>query len=274
MTDAKFEKLARIFMLSLCALFFVVAAWGDTRVVHCLKGCPSGANPENDLIVRELFALSNNRDTKFADWVAYRVTSETIGTSKALQRQWQADPLLDAESTLEPKDYKDIAKALGSDRGHQAPMASFTGTVFWRSTNVLSNITPQKAALNRGAWLQLETAVRKLAFSRRLVYVVTGPLYAPDHPSIDFEPGMAPLHVGPSQLPNADEPHELPVGYWKVVALPHGDVAVFRFDQKTTLTNHCLGMTTLDVLENRTGLRFFPESEGWPKGELAQKLGC
>ena len=75
-----------------------------------------------------------------------------------------------------PSDYTDTNAELGTERGHQAPLASFTGTAHWKDTNYLSNITPQKAALNGGAWGLLEQRVRNLAQdpSVTAVYVMTG----------------------------------------------------------------------------------------------------
>ena len=37
----------------------------------CLDGCPAGAAPTNDVVVRGIYVLSSNDTTKFADWVAY-----------------------------------------------------------------------------------------------------------------------------------------------------------------------------------------------------------
>lgn len=181
---------------------------GEIHIVHCLKGCPTGTPDTNDLIVREIFALSSNDTTKFADWVAYRVTSETIGTSKSLNRDWEADPLLDDNETLEPNDYDGAFRGIHTDRGHQAPLASFAGTVFWRSTNILSNITPQKSDLNQGAWVALESAVRDVDYDRKEIYVVTGPLYDPNGNQMI--------------LPQANETAQVPTGYFKVVASDTG----------------------------------------------------
>ena len=86
---------------------------------HCLHGCPSGSPATNMVIIREIYILSNNGTTKFADWVAYKVTAETIGPSQ--RRKWKADPLLAENETLEPADYKDAHKVLKTDRGHQVP---------------------------------------------------------------------------------------------------------------------------------------------------------
>ncbi len=187
---------------------------------HCLHGCPSGAPATNDLIVREIYILSSNDLTKFADWAAYRITAQTVGPTRT--RTWKADPLLEDRETLEPDDYKDANAELKTDRGHQVPLASFTGTTHWRDTNYLSNITPQKADLNQGVWKRLEDRARELVTQGHAaaVYGITGPLYERDMPN----------------LPKADEPHLLPSGYWKVIAVEDGGtvkVAAFLFDQDT-----------------------------------------
>ena len=71
----------------------------EIHIVHCLKGCPTGAPATNDQVIKEIFALSSNDDRKFADWVAYRVTKDTIGFSKSLKRDWKSDPALDDNQT-------------------------------------------------------------------------------------------------------------------------------------------------------------------------------
>lgn len=233
----------------------------DIHIAHCLAGCPSGTPATNDLVVREIYALSNNRETKFADWVAYRVTGETIGTSDSLQRNWQEDDLLDTDETLEEDDYDGASRALRTDRGHQAPLASFAGTRYWRVTNILSNITPQKSALNQGPWRHLEEAVRNAAYESGEVYVVTGPTYDPNEEAM--------------QLPGADEPHRVPTGYFKVVANGNGRVTAFMFDQDTSRNaKYCDGITTLEDVERKSGLRIFPDQPDWPRGSLQAALGC
>ena len=233
----------------------------ELQVVHCLAGCPEGGPPSNDLVVREIYALSNNAETKFADWVAYRVTRETIGTSDALQRNWQEDELLDEAETLEEEDYSGAFAALRTDRGHQAPLASFAGTPFWRVTNILSNITPQKSALNQGPWVRLETAVRDAAYALREVYVVTGPVYDSDEDAME--------------LPGADEPHRVPTGYFKVVADDTGRTSAFFFDQDADRgMDHCDGIVTLREVEAASGLDVFPREPDWPNGSLHSRLGC
>ena len=219
---------------------------------HVLFGCPTGTPETNDLVVREFFTLSSNDETKFSDWVAYRLTASMVNGPN-VSRNWKPDPLIDPAETLEPADYTGAHAALGTDRGHQAPIASFRGTGKAKETNFLSNITPQMSALNRGAWVSLENAVRTLARSR-VCYVVTGPLYEQNMPS----------------LPRADEPHKIPSGYWKIVAvgIPGNPASVrataFILGQDTpTGTNFRAHIETVDEVEQRSGLDFFA---GLPDG--------
>lgn len=144
---------------------------------HCLYGYPKGSPRGSDIIVHEVYILSSNDLTKLADWVAYRVTANTIGPSQS--RNWRKGPLLATHETLEPNDYRNASEALGTDRGHQAPLASFSGTPNWADTNLLSNITPQANSLNQGAWARLEETIRRLARQDGVaaVYVMTGPIY-------------------------------------------------------------------------------------------------
>ena len=221
----------------------------ETPVVECehaLFGCPSGAPETNDFIVREIYTLSSNDETKFSDWVAYRLDASMVD-GPTVSRNWKADPLIASAETLEPADYTGARAALDTDRGHQAPLASFRGTPHAKDTNFLSNITPQDQDLNQGPWRILEEAVRDLARTQTC-YVVTGPLYERDMPP----------------LPEADETHKVPSGYWKIVAVgepgkPASVKAVgFFFDQTTPRSDDFKTHTkAIDEIEQKSGLDFF-----------------
>ena len=49
--------------------FMVSGVFDDAEIhtFHCLHGCPMGTAATNDLIVREIYTLSSNDRTKFAD---------------------------------------------------------------------------------------------------------------------------------------------------------------------------------------------------------------
>ena len=169
---------ARILVL-LLILTYVTVAQTQPQEIHCkhfFKGYPSGAPASNDLIIRDTYALSNNDTTKFADWVAYRLTMHEVDGELDLARDWKKDPWLDSAETLEPEDYDSAAKALDIDRGHLAPLGSFVGSRFASQTDFLSNITPQNKSLNRGVWKKLEDKVRDIVKRGKTVYVMTGTL--------------------------------------------------------------------------------------------------
>ena len=225
----------------------------------CLGGCPTG-KPDNERIHHHILTLSNNPRTKFADWVAYEVHAKNFGKSR--DRQWRIDPSLNPSNTLEPEDYYGAFQTLKTDRGHQAPLASFSATPYWYETNYLSNITPQKSQLNQGPWKKLEARVRSLArLYEESLFVLTGPAYA---------------NVK-EKLPSADETHEIPAQFWKVVALVEGsEVAMssFMFEQHTPRsTPLCAGLVDLATIEEVTELDF-PRIWHEAPDSLNRDFGC
>lgn len=234
-----------------------VADGARLHTFHCLEACPRGAPEDADLVVREIYTLSADPLTKLSVWVAYRVTPDTIGPSQS--RNWIADPWLAPDETLEEGDYEGASAALGVDRGHQAPLAAFSGTPFWSETNVLSNITPQASTLNQGAWQRLEARETKLSRERTTaVYVLTGPLFERLMPA----------------LPKADERHRVPSGYWKVVMTPDGRGTAFIFDQGAARDlDYCSARRPLDEVELRARLALLP-ARRTPLASLDADLGC
>lgn len=224
---------------------------------HCIRSCPVGAPENADIVVRQIYTLASDPLTKMAVWVAYRVTAETIGPSQS--RGWAADPALAPAETLEPEDYEGASTALRVDRGHQAPLATFSGTAFWPHTNFLSNITPQSSELNQGPWQRLEARETRLAReSRTAVYVLTGPL---------FEQLMQPL-------PRADERHRVPSGYWKVVMTEDGRATAFVMSHDTPrAANYCSHRVALDQVELRARLLLLPTRPAALR-PLDPELGC
>lgn len=240
------------FLFLLSAHLAVSQSRQEIHCKHFFYGYPYGTPATNDLIIRDIYALSNNDDTKFADWVAYRLSMHEVDGDLTVERNWKADPWLAEEETLEPSpnaqdDYKNAYQDLGSDRGHQAPLASFKGSRHASHTNFLSNITPQKSELNQGPWQLLEARVRELVKATGEVYVMTGPVYQRTMPP----------------LPNADEAHKVPSGYWKIICVQEGSnisAAAFFFDQDTPrgdkIKDH---KKTIDEVEQLSGLDFLWE---------------
>lgn len=241
----------------------------EIHTKHFLYGYPAGAPESNDLVIRDIYALSSNDDRKIADWVAYRLTHRTVN-GPSFPRRWRADPWLEQHERLSPDDYEGAHAALEVDRGHLAPLAGFRGTLKAHKSNYLSNVAPQRSALNRGPWRGLEEAVRELA-REDTVHVMTGPLFEREMPD----------------LPDADDPHEVPSGFWKIVVWDDRDgpqVVAFLLDQRISRdADYCERRVPVDVVETRTGLDFFWElsedqetsvEAGPGSKDLARRLGC
>ncbi|ULR31681.1 DNA/RNA non-specific endonuclease [Dickeya fangzhongdai] len=240
-----------------------------TAIDNCAVGCPTGGSSQT--LIREAYTLNNNSSTKFANWVAYKITKTSQASGK--DRNWKQDPSLLASDTLAPAAYNGANAAIAVDRGHQAPLASLAGTSDWQSLNYLSNITPQKSVLNQGAWARLEDQERVLANRSDVsaVYSVTGPL---------FEKNIATLPAAPSV--------QIPSGYWKIIFIgtspEKGKYAAFLMNQDTPKSaNFCNYQVTVDSIEAKTN----PKLNVWSalpagvaavvksqKGTLAKEIGC
>ena len=224
----------------------------EVHTEHVLYGVPTGTPVTNDLVVRDAYALSSNDATRFADWVAFRLTAQEVVGTLPLARNWRADGWLDDDERLEAADYDRAFAVHRYQRGHLAPLGSFRGTLAAGDLNVLSNVAPQRQALNEGPWQRLEAAeralvLRRAALPRAPVWVIVGTLY---------ERPMPPL-------PEADEPHAVPSGFWRVVAIEDGPgrvvVAAFVFDQATPRGADPLdAVVSVDEVEERSGLDLFP----------------
>lgn len=81
------------------------------KIIHknCLLKCPSGAALDNIIVDHDILILSANRNTKFADWVAYQVTPDFIEGPKR-ERGWAKDPKIDVQYTFIPSDYKGMSQ--------------------------------------------------------------------------------------------------------------------------------------------------------------------
>ena len=248
------------------------------HIAHCLAGCPQGAAPSNEIIVRNLFAVSINRQSGLADWVSYRILPGTVGVASLLPRDWQEDPLLAANIQSEiavdstPRlqqpvldNQQDQAYRLteftvaASDRGRLIPMSSFAGTSYWQDLNYLSVMSPLQADMRSGPWSRLDQAVNQLSSTAGEVFVVAGPLYRSGLPG--------------ERRAAADS--FMPEAFYKVIAAADGAVSAFIFSQDLPPhASYCAQRVSLAQVEQRSGLRLFPDSSAWPAASLDFPLGC
>jgi endonuclease G, mitochondrial len=266
----KLIKFPLLLLVILVDLIFLSTAFADPPEIHCkhfIYGYPTGSPATNDLVIRDLYVLSSNDTTKFADWVCYFLTPHEVMGDLNLERKWRNDKWLAEDETLEGKpksddDYKGAYAAEDYDRGHLAPLASFTGSRYASQVNFYSNITPQKKDLNQGPWRILEEKVRDLVKQYGHAWVMTGTLYESDMPS----------------LPNSDEAHKVPSGFWKIVAVnDYGELRTAAFimgqdvSRNSPFSDH---IKTIKEIQDKTGLDFFWGLEDTVEAELELSSGA
>ena len=244
------------------------------HISHCMLGCPQG-DAENDLIVRHLYAAEINSKTGLADWVAYRILPGSVGVASLLPRRWNQESLLpevqsvEVTSNLSGLYQPDLSEAQdrdyrvnefmfsAEDKGRLAPMTSFSGTPYWSELNYLSNMALLPSDLRLGSWSRLDQAVNELVRAVGQVYVVSGPLYDRTNE----------LAIGEGVLEN-------PSKYFKVVATP-GAYAAFIFPSQLPIhAEYCAQFTSIDKIQELSGLRLFPDLEKGLSPELFQGLRC
>lgn len=229
------------------------------RIEHCLYGCPRGESVSNQLLIRPIYALSFNMVTKSADWVAYKVSADSIGIASSLSRQAITDNFI--AETLQESDFLEL-EAEGLIRSQYVSVVNFAGTPYWNDVNFLSNSVARNRNLNQGAWHGLEWSIRNLVNRETEVFIITGPIY-------DYEKSLqaSPLSVvGRMRVPDA---------FFKIVVTESGQGTAFLLDQDLPVhVHHCELRVAFEEIERATGLSFFTEQPQFTWEPLDSSLGC
>ena len=174
-------------------------------------------------------------------WVAYRVPAEKA-YSAGKRPPFRADP--SAPGSPSASAYK----GSGYDRGHMAPnyaIATRFGTDAQKETFCMSNISPQKPALNRGPWREVEHRIADLWTAKYGdIWVIVG--CVPGEPDDRLASGV-----------------DVPEAYWQLIVAkaPDGVRALALYMPKnipfSAFPVH--NIVSIDELERRTGLDFLSE---------------
>ena len=136
-----------------------------------------------------------------ARWVAHIIPPDVIKGTVFRTNDFRSDAKVITGSAEESDYFLKKLKAdstweydgFGYDRGHLAPSADFR----WSQTALsesyyYSNMSPQLAAFNRGAWGDLEDAVRGYMYLHPTtdLYVLTGPFLKDGLPKVEKETGL------------------------------------------------------------------------------------
>jgi endonuclease G len=115
--------------------------------------------------------MSYHRDRGTPNWVSWHLDSSWLGSAPR-QNDFRPDPSLPAGwYRVADSDYS----GSGFDRGHHTPSGDRTRSIPDNSsTFLMTNIVPQLAANNQGAWEDFESYLRTLAQSGQEIYIIAG----------------------------------------------------------------------------------------------------
>lgn len=187
-------------------------------------------------------------------WVAYRVRDlPKIPRPAPRPEKFEVDRRTSARIT--PEDYT----GSGFDRGHLAPnfaIATQYGAQAQRETFLMSNITPQQKSLNTGLWRELEMKIAT-SYPARYgeVWVITGPVFGPQPRKL--RGGVA-----------------VPVAFFLIlIDEQDGRLRTLAFlvpQEAPPSADPAVYLTTIDALQQRTGLDFLPELDDDAERQVEQ----
>lgn len=204
------------------------------------------------------FSLVYNDSAEQAEWVAYKITPQSLRGEIERTNDFREDTLI-REGSASLEDYS----GSGYDRGHLAPAGIMKSSHEGMSESFLmSNISPQLPSFNRGVWKRLEEKIRYWSEKNDSLLIITGPIL--DEP-IDT--------IGPNKV-------LVPSAYFKTVIafkgdeirgiaflLPHESSSASLYSFATSIDHietlkemdfYCnLNIKALETIEKNESIKFF-----------------
>lgn len=196
----------------------------------------------DELIEHQYFTVSYSSKQQNPEWVAYELIGKRLRNSDEERSNFKDDPTTDSDAD------SDVYNETGYDRGHLAPAhdMAFDETAM-EECFYMTNISPQEPDFNRGIWKSLETKVRNWAEAEKRLYIVTGPILRKKVSSRDRM-----VDGGPT-VPNK---------FYKIILDYEGadkKAIAFILENKGSKKSLTEFATTIDKVEELTGLDFFPD---------------
>lgn len=196
------------------------------------------------LLVNTAYCVGYDEARRLPAWASYRLFDITNTNNGIPERP---DQFLPDKRTLSPVTSEEYTGS-GFDRGHLAPnyaIARCFGADAQKETFLLSNIVPQRHSLNAGIWKSLEQRVA-VNYTGRFaeVWVIDGPVF-----------GNTVRRI-PSGL-------EIPQAMFKIILdVQDNGLRVIAFiipQDAPDDADLAKFLCSVDVIEQKTGLDFFPE---------------
>jgi len=235
--------------------FVKAAAPGDRSQVYGGMPRPAGFSHAIRVLRNRGYLTGYCEALEDPAWVAYRV-ADVKGLPASAPRPESFETDLRTAARVESSAYANS----GYDRGHMAPnyaIATRYGEAAQRETFLMSNVAPQRHALNAGVWKELEMKIAT-SYPGRFgeVWVLAGPVFG----------------ARPSRLANGTV---VPEAFFMIV-VDESDGRVraeaFIFPQETPAGADLERfLVSIDEIERRTGLDFLPELDEHAQAALEAK---
>lgn len=166
--------------LVLALLLASSSAWAGINQ-SCPQFTPAGvpayqAKPGDQEICHKNYAVIHRCDVKAPSAVFEHLTQAAMSGPAKRKDDFRPDPLVTPNCQASLADYATVGKT--HDRGHMSPAANNTQDADIMSESFfLSNMQPQVANNNRGAWRLLESAERDLAKAGGDYYIISGGIW-------------------------------------------------------------------------------------------------
>jgi endonuclease G len=168
----------RYILLSI--LLITSTAWAGINQ-SCPQFTPMGvptytAKPGDQEICHKNYAVIHRCDVKAPSAVFEHLTATAMSGPAKRKDDFRPDPLVTPNCSATLADYATVGKT--HDRGHMSPAANNTQDADIMSESFfLSNMQPQLANNNRGAWRLLESAEREWAKAGGDYYIISGGIW-------------------------------------------------------------------------------------------------
>ncbi|HEX9940426.1 MAG TPA: DNA/RNA non-specific endonuclease [Thermoanaerobaculia bacterium] len=248
-------------------------AWVDD---NCPLGLPqkdpSWQHGPTVYVAREGYVLEHSSVDKIALWVCERLVPEEVTGSAVRRDRFAPDPKLQGQPRSELQDYK----RSGYDRGHQAPAGDQNRSQQLKDeTFFLSNMAPQKGALNQKVWAEIEHKVRGWVEAGLVptAWIITGGFfYDPAEEDEDSADGLILFNqIGPGLV-------SVPTHFYKIVVTKDGEnwrAVAFVLENRGYSQPYRFEeyLEPVDWIEERTGLDFLPDLDPLAEPEVEGRVG-
>lgn len=209
--------------------------------------------PGDELVKHAALTLAYATKFEQARWVAHIITPDVIKGTVFRTNDFRVDEKVKSGSAVEADYFLTKRKAdstieydgFGYDRGHLAPSADFRWSrIALSESYYYSNMSPQLADFNRGAWGDLEDAIRGYLYAHPTteLYIVTGPV---------LQQGLPVITRGVNKV-------SIPEQYFKVVMdLSNKKGIAFLMPNRAITEPLKSFSTSINEIEKLTGLDFF-----------------